>query len=228
MGIFDIITSAVTTAYNYITGNTSTTTVQNTQAAQAAYQVQQVQQQYKELPKPTQEQLQNAKQHIRLSDVKPQQTVTLPAKAAFHVQPAVKPMSQTSQTIHQKATQVSNVIDMWSAQADAGAKIIQSKLPEGIGKLYEGTYSLGKGIFLNAPKATVQMAGMIPGGVETIVKNPNIIPAAVTTGVAMQVTGLKEGLTQRPHETIGEFIGMGVIGYGVSKSIPNVKFNTKP
>ncbi len=125
-------------------------------------------------------------------------------------------MSQFSRDIYGGASRVAAVIGTGMGIADIGARRIERALPGGFSELYSGTYELGKGIFLSAPKATVETAGMIPGGVETLARNVPLVPAFAAAGVLSQVSGLQEGFSQRPLQTIGELIGMGAMGEGVS------------
>lgn len=124
----------------------------------------------------------------------------------------VSDMSQFSRDIYGGASRIAAVIGTGMGIADIGARRIERQLPGGLSELYGATYELGKGIFLSAPRLTVDMAGMIPGGVETIAKNIPMLPAFAAAGVISQVSGLQEGFSQRPIQTIGELIGMGAMG----------------
>jgi len=124
----------------------------------------------------------------------------------------VSDMSQFSRDIYSGASRVAAVIGTGMGIADIGARRIERQLPGGLSEFYGATYELGKGIFLSAPRSIVDMSGMIPGGVETISKNVPMLPAFAAAGIISQVSGLQEGFSQRPIQTIGELIGMGAMG----------------
>lgn len=134
------------------------------------------------------------------------------AAAPAQVPQTSSDMSQFSRDIYSGASRVAAVIGTGMGIADIGARRIERQLPGGLSELYSGTYELGKGIFLSAPRATVETAGMIPGGVETLARNVPLVPAFAAAGILSQVSGLQEGFTQRPLQTIGELIGMGAMG----------------
>lgn len=133
-------------------------------------------------------------------------------------------MSQFSQNVYSNAGRVADVIAGWGAMADVGAQNIQSRLPEPISVLYGGAYQIGRGIVYNTPESVVRLAGMMPGGVEMIAKNPTLFPTLAVAGLGLQYEGLKEGITERPLQTVGEFAGMTAVAEGISGGMRSVPY----
>jgi len=77
------------------------------------------------------------------------------------------------------------------------------------------------GVAFGAPATTIEMAGMVPGGVETLIKNPRELPAAAEYGMYEMGHGMWKGITEHPFRTAGEFVGMGAIAKGASE-LPKV------
>jgi hypothetical protein len=61
------------------------------------------------------------------------------------------------------------------------------------------------------------MAGMIPGGVETIARKPAIIPAAAAIGIHGMGAAMFRGFVTEPGAMTGELIGVGAISKGVPR-----------
>ena len=78
------------------------------------------------------------------------------------------------------------------------------------------------GVAFGAPATMVEMAGMVPGGVETLAKHPRVLPAAAAYGTYEMGRGMWKGITEHPIRTAGEFVGMGVIAKGVPETIGKI------
>lgn len=78
------------------------------------------------------------------------------------------------------------------------------------------------GLLLKAPVSTLEFIGMVPVGAAILAKEPAAIPAAALAGLKMQAQGIKEGITTRPGEFLGEQVGIGLITYGLGEGIKTV------
>jgi hypothetical protein len=76
---------------------------------------------------------------------------------------------------------------------------------------------VGVGVAITGPAAAVEMAGMIPGGLEVIARRPGIIVPAAVVGTWEMGRGMWEGVTTDPFKTAGEFIAFGAITRGLPK-----------
>ncbi len=156
----------------------------------------------------------------------PQQTTIVPSTI---VQQPTQPsgISSFSQGIYSGAERVASVIETGMGVADIGARRIQRMLPGAVSDIYGGIYQVGRGLVFTGEAGVVRTAGMIPGGVETIARQPEMIPTFVAAGISTQISGLREGVTERPLQTIGEFAVMTAIGEGagrvVSKGVSIIK-----
>jgi hypothetical protein len=75
------------------------------------------------------------------------------------------------------------------------------------------------GVAITGPAAAVEMAGMIPGGLEVIRRRPGILPAAAVAGTFEMGRGMWRGVTTDPFRTAGEFIAFG----GITRALPKVR-----
>lgn len=128
-------------------------------------------------------------------------------------------ISPSSVSFYTGSQKVSDVIGKWESIADVGAMRITGKLPSIFKPIYTGAYQLGRGIFLEAPKSTVETVGMLPGGVETIAKKPALLPTFAITGTSQMISSTATSFKERPLETIGTTIGTAAIFSGVGKGI---------
>jgi len=78
------------------------------------------------------------------------------------------------------------------------------------------------GVAFGAPATMVEMAGMVPGGVETLAKHPRVLPAAAAYGTYEMGRGMWKGITEHPIRTAGEFVAMGAIAKGAPETIGKI------
>ena len=137
---------------------------------------------------------------------------------------AAPQMSQTSMDIHEKTAQVARVARGFEGSVDKPVRDVErafgmhsEKIPSWARWTGAQVKGLGYGIAFHGPAAAVEMAGMIPGGVETIARKPSIVAPAAVFGMYTMGKGMFEGLTQRPGQTIGELITVGAISKGTPK-----------
>ena len=139
-----------------------------------------------------------------------------------------RPISDISKRIHEETARVAKVARGFEKQVDPYARDIERALgfhkaaiPKPVRWAGEQAKQLGYGIAFHAPAAAVEMAGMMPAGVETIARRPKIVPAAAALGLYMMGESAYKGFTTAPGRTAGEFIGIGAIAKGIGE-VPKI------
>jgi hypothetical protein len=137
-------------------------------------------------------------------------------KEAFIKAHRPEPMSDISKRIHKETARVGKVARGFEKQVDPYARDIERALgfhkeiiPKPVRWTGDQVKQLGFGVAFHAPAGAVEMAGMVPGGVETIARKPSILPAAAALGTFEMGRGVWHGMTTAPGRTVGELIGMG-------------------
>lgn len=136
-------------------------------------------------------------------------------------------ISDMSRRIHEETARVAKVARGFEKQVDPYARDVERALgfhktaiPQPVRWTGEQVKQLGYGVAFHAPAAAVEIAGMVPGGVETIARKPSIVPAAAALGLFEMGRGTWHGMTTAPGRTIGELVGVAAI----SKGMPKVPF----
>ncbi|MEA3341404.1 MAG: hypothetical protein U9R15_15675, partial [Chloroflexota bacterium] len=84
----------------------------------------------------------------------------------------------------------------------------------------------GYGVVLGGPAMAVEMAGMVPVGVEAMARRPEIIPAAVAVGAVEMGRSMWHGARTSPTRMAGEFATFGALMKAPSLSPVKVKPST--
>jgi hypothetical protein len=139
-------------------------------------------------------------------------------------------ISPISKRIHEESARVAWVARGFEGKIDPRVRDIERALgfhskaiPKPVRWTGEQAKQIGYGVAFSGPAAAVEMAGMVPGGVETIARKPSIVPAAATLGLFEMGRGMWHGVTTSPARTVGEFITMGAI----SKGVPRIPVSAK-
>ncbi len=146
-------------------------------------------------------------------------------KEAFIKSRKVKSVSEVSRRIHEGTARIGRATRELEGRVAPRVQDVERALgfhkaaiPKTIRAAGEQVKQLTYGIAFSGPAAAVEMAGMVPGGVETIARKPSILPAAAAVGMFEMGRGVWHGATTAPARTAGEFITMGAIAKGIGEA----------
>jgi len=167
--------------------------------------------------KPVTERIRDAKEFVALPATARSERVKIGAEKFLETQQArTRRMSDISMRIHKGTARVATVVRGF--EKPVMQRVAQVEEAAGV-RVPKPIKEFAAGVAFGAPAAMVEMAGMVPGGVETLVKHPRVLPAAAAYGAYEMGRGMWKGITERPIRTAGEFVGMGAISRGAPRTI---------
>jgi hypothetical protein len=128
--------------------------------------------------------------------------------------------SQVSQTAHRVGTDVSSRIKTVGQES---AEYYRKEMPV-TGKYFAGVAEVGSTAISKVP----EFLGMVPGGVETIAKRPEVIPAALAVGLHQSTLGTTREFIHHPVQTTADVGAFMLIGGGVKGGAGKVRQVTTP
>ncbi|MCK5226114.1 MAG: hypothetical protein KAQ89_05305 [Planctomycetes bacterium] len=76
---------------------------------------------------------------------------------------------------------------------------------------------------LESGARTVEMAGMIPAGTETLARHPELVKPALAVGLYGSTVGMGKALKEDPLQTISDIAVMGTVFRGAGRVVPKPK-----
>ena len=158
----------------------------------------------------------------QIMDTAYEKTVSAGAERYLEEHQAIAPtMSEETRWIAKQTGRVAKVARGFEEPVEEKMLSIEERLglhskwiPAPVKTVGWGVKELGYGMAFTGTSAAVEMAGMIPGGVEVMAKKPSIIAPAAIYGTYLMGKGAWQSVTKSPTRFAGELITFGALMKG--------------